>query len=78
MQAHLGTGVTSLYGLGHGSGNHAPTPAGFVDFIADTAGRVTHKPALFASQVMYSKFSDREPTRSLHLYTIVKHPNQEV
>jgi hypothetical protein len=26
MQAHLGTGVTSLYGLGHGSGNHAPTP----------------------------------------------------
>jgi hypothetical protein len=33
MQAHLGTGVTSLYGLGHGSGNHAPTPAGFVDFI---------------------------------------------
>jgi hypothetical protein len=33
MQAHLGTGVTALSGLGHGSGNHAPTPAGFVDFI---------------------------------------------
>jgi outer membrane protein assembly factor BamB len=33
MRQHLGTGVTSLYGLGHGSGNHAPTPVGFVDFI---------------------------------------------
>ena len=33
IKAHLGTAVTSLYGLGHGSGNHAPTPAGSVDFI---------------------------------------------
>lgn len=33
LQSHLGTGVTSLYGLGHGSGRHGTTPDGSVDFI---------------------------------------------
>ena len=33
LRDHLGTGVTSLYGLGHGTGQHGATPVGSVDFI---------------------------------------------
>eukprot|EP01046_Picozoa_sp_COSAG06_P035156 COSAG06_NODE_3748_length_4947_cov_5.339109_5_plen_104_part_01 len=33
LRNHLGTGVTSLYGLGHGTGQHGATPVGSVDFI---------------------------------------------
>eukprot|EP01047_Picozoa_sp_COSAG01_P051221 COSAG01_NODE_5258_length_4379_cov_23.575467_1_plen_395_part_00 len=33
VRSHLGTAVTSLYGLGHGDGQHPPTPVGSLDFI---------------------------------------------
>ena len=33
LRAHLGTGVTSIYGLGHGPGWHPPTAIGEIDFI---------------------------------------------